>query len=384
MNKNTVLVAMSGGVDSSVTAALLKEQGFRVIGITMQLLPLSVDTETREGRCCGVNNIRDAQQIAAELRIPHYVLNLRDQFRRFVIDNFTREYMNGRTPNPCIRCNQYMKFGILLEKADQLGADYIATGHYARIEKEQDGTFRLKRSIDLRKDQSYFLYIMTQQQLKRTLMPLGTYRKDEVRRIAKEMGLHVHKKPESQEICFIEGKDYREFLQARYHELFIPGPILNTEGKIIGEHSGILGYTIGQRRGLGVPSKTPLYVIKIDREKNTLIVGEKKLAYHNELIAEDVNWILHPEEIMRGSSAPFSVTAKVRSIHEPAEAMLFPERGRRVRVIFIHPQWAITPGQAAVFYHGDLLLGGGVIVSGRRIEQIYSTYATIKNGNVIQ
>lgn len=364
--KKTVAVAMSGGVDSSLTAALLKEQGFRVIGISMELFPETLIIKNEPATCSGLKNIRDAQQVAAELGIPHYILDLKKQFQTSIIDYFSKEYISGRTPNPCIGCNKYLKFGILFEKAKQFGAEYIATGHYARIEKEQNGFFRLKRAIDPQKDQSYFLYTMTQEQLQRTLMPLGNYKKDDVRRIAKEMGLNAHQKPESQEICFVEKRDYRDFLKSRHPEFFIPGPILDRNGKTLGEHQGIPGYTIGQRRGLGLSSSSPLYVIQINREKNAIIVGERNYVYHNELIAEDVNWIVPVNEV---STRPISITVKIRSLHEPAEALLFKESGGKVRVLFRHPQWAITPGQAAVFYGGDAVLGGGTIVSGRRASE---------------
>lgn len=371
--KKTVLVAMSGGVDSSLAAALLKEEGFNVIGVTMELFTGSGEIKNEPDTCSRLKNIIDAQQIASELGITHYVLDLKKEFQKSIIDYFISEYTSGRTPNPCIRCNKFIKFGILIDKANQLGAEYIATGHYARIEKEQNGPFRLKRAIDSGKDQSYFLYTMTQEQLQRTLMPLGTFKKEDVRRMAKEMGLHVHQKQESQEICFIERSDYRDFLKSRHPEYFIPGPILDKNGKIIGEHQGIPGYTIGQRRGLGLSSSTPLYVIEINREKNAIIAGERKYAYHNELIAEEINWIVPADQ---SSGRPRSLTVKIRSIHEPAEALLFIEHGGKVRVLFRHPQWAITPGQAAVFYDGDTVIGGGIILSGRRVSMDFEKIET--------
>lgn len=348
---------MSGGVDSSVSAALLKEEGFEVIGITLQLLPKITNPADNTESCCGTKSIRDAQEIAAELNIPHYVLNMRIQFRDMVIDNFVEEYAGGRTPNPCIRCNQFIKFGILLNKAEELGADFIATGHYARIEQEsQNNEYMLKKGVDTKKDQSYFLYVMTQRQLAQVLMPLGSYRKEDVREIARKHDLHVHRKPESQEICFIESKDYRRFFEQHKPDILVPGPIRDSHERVLGTHSGIVNYTIGQRRGLGISSHQPLYVTRIDRDQNTLYVGQRDEVYHRELLTENVNWIAGNPPV-----GPVRIRAKIRSIHVPAEGTLSPEGQGKVRVRFDRPQWAITPGQAAVFYMEDRVLGGGTI-----------------------
>jgi tRNA-specific 2-thiouridylase len=358
--KKTVLVAMSGGVDSSVAAALLKEKGYNVIGITMQLLPKLGTNEHMES-CCGVRNIRDAQSIASDLQIPHYVLNLRTQFRDLVIDNFTSEYESGRTPNPCIRCNQFIKFGVLLNRADELDADYVATGHYARITYDEDRNgYVLKKGIDERKDQSYFLYIMTQSMLARTLMPLGNYRKSEVRKIARGRNLHLSEKAESQEICFVDGKNYRHFFEMHCPELLKPGPIVFEDEKVVGTHPGIMCYTIGQRRGLGISSNAPLYVTGIDRKHNTVQVGYREKVYHSQLEAGDVNWIENHFTPLHG----IDIQAKIRSIHTPADAQLSTQVGKKVHVSFQKPQWAITPGQAVALYQGERVIGGGTIMKG--------------------
>jgi tRNA-specific 2-thiouridylase len=359
--EKTVLVAMSGGVDSSVAAALLKEEGYNVIGITMQLLPKLENPDERMESCCGVRNIRDAQCIAADLQIPHYVLNLRTQFRYLVIDNFTSEYESGRTPNPCIRCNQFIKFGVLLNKADELDADYIATGHYARIIYEDDrNTYVLKKGIDDRKDQSYFLYVMTQSMLARTLMPLGNYRKNDVRKIARDRNLHISEKAESQEICFIDGKNYRNFFELHCPELLKPGPIVMEDERVVGTHSGIMCYTIGQRRGLGISSHVPLYVTGIDPKNNTVKVGYREKVYHSQLEANDLNWIEKHFTPANG----IAIQAKIRSIHTPADAQLTTLNDKKVQVSFHKPQWAITPGQAVALYQGERVIGGGTIKKG--------------------
>lgn len=354
---NTVVVAMSGGVDSSVTAAILKEHGYNVIGITLQLLPPELSA-SGERKCCGIENIEDAKYVAALLKIPHYVFNMRKPFKEYVIDNFIQEYMSGRTPNPCIRCNRFIKFYVLANKAKQIGADYIATGHYARIEyNEKKKLYELKKGLDASKDQSYFLYELSQEQMGSTLMPLGTWYKTDVREKARELGLPVHSKSDSQEICFVSGKDYREVF-ARFSEGALnPGPILDKEGNIIGTHNGIANYTIGQRRGLNISSDKPLYVIRIDPEKNAIVVGPRKCGYHRIL------FVKHPIWPSGKPVLPTKAWVKIRSIHIPSEATLREETGGIIAE-FKEPQWAITPGQSAVFYDNDLVLGGGVIEYG--------------------
>ena len=360
MRAKRVVVAMSGGVDSSVTAALLKEEGYEVIGVTMQVWPSnrSADEVERFGGCCGLEAVKDARGVASRLDIPHYVLNFRDVFRRRVIADFCEEYKQGRTPNPCIRCNQHIKFDVLLNRAKQLDAAFVATGHYARIEHNRvSGRYLLKKGVDPSKDQSYVLYVMTQDQLKHTLMPLGEYTKEKTRETAQELGLPVATKPESQEICFIPDDNYGKFLQEYVPEAARPGPILDKRGNILGRHRGILFYTIGQRKGLGISAKEPLYVVAIHREKNAIIVGSEGDVYADELVVSGANWVA-----IEQLAEPMEVKAKIRYRHREAEATITPMEKGNVYVKFREPQRAITPGQAVVFYKGDVLVGGGTIL----------------------
>jgi len=354
-----VVVAMSGGVDSSVAAALLKEEGYEVIGITMQIWPsnkLAKEAE-RFGGCCGLGAVVDAERVAYRLGIPHYVVNFRDIFTEKVIVNFCHEYSLGRTPNPCIRCNQFVKFGALLKKAKEVGADFIATGHYARIERgNADGKYLLKKGIDYRKDQSYFLYVMTQEQLRHSLFPLGNLTKEKVRQIAGQLELPIANKPESQEICFIPDNDYPKFIKGYIADGVKSGPILDQQGNVLGKHRGIIFYTIGQRKGLGISAKGALYVVAINREENAIIVGSKEEVCGTELIASGLNWIA-----MEKLKRPMRVKAKIRYLHQEAEAMVIPSGESEVQVKFREPQMAITPGQAVVFYDGDRVVGGGSI-----------------------
>jgi len=348
-----VAVAMSGGIDSSVCAALLKERGYEIIGVTMWTWP-----KGKSGKEVSrfYNTVDEARKVAEKLGITHYVVDLEDLFVRYVIANFCDEYRKGRTPNPCIRCNEYVKFGVLLRKARELGANYLATGHYARIEyNKETGRYLLKRGVDLEKDQSYFLYRLRQDQLKSILMPLGDYTKDEVRSMATELNLSLNK-PESQEICFILEDSYADFLKEYIPEAARPGPIMDRGGKILGEHKGILFYTIGQRRGLGISAKVPLYVIAIDRERNAVIVGTEDELYRDELKASEVNYIA--TEYL---NKPARLKVKIRSRHQEAEATVYPTSKDKVHIKFLQPQRAITPGQAAVFYDGDVVIGGGTI-----------------------
>lgn len=355
MRKKRVLVAMSGGVDSSVSAYLLSKEGYEVIGVSMKF-PLSFSESNKYTSCCGFKGIEDAKKVAEEIGIPFYILNYEEKFERKVIEYFIREYKMGRTPNPCIVCNKKIKFGELLKLAKHLGIDYVATGHYVKKEKEGK-KYLLKKGIDPEKDQSYFLFSLNQYQLKNSLFPVGNYRKEEVRKIAKEIGLNIHSKPQSQEICFIQDKNYRDFLIGRNSSLIKPGPIINKEGKVLGEHKGIVFYTIGQRTGLGISHTTPLYVIKIDKNNNTIIVGEEKEIYKRELVADNVNLILYDK-----LEKERKVTAKIRYKQEESEAVIIPLDDKKIKVIFSKPQRAITPGQAIVFYEGETVLGGGIIL----------------------
>ncbi len=361
--KKRVVVAMSGGVDSSTAAWLLKEKGYEVIGATM-CIGIPDRNGTGLNRCCGFSDIEDARQVALQLGIPFHVFQLREEFGKEIIDYFCREYGAGRTPNPCILCNEKLKFGSFLKRAMDLGADYVATGHYAQIElDEESGQYLLKRGIDRRKDQSYVLFSLKQDQLRHSIFPLGGYHKDEVRRIAFERGLRVHDKPESQEICFIPETSYHYFLFERLRDSTVPGPIMDRKGKVLGMHKGIAFYTIGQRRGLRLAKGKPLYVIRIDREKNAIVVGEEQEVYRDTFMVDSVNWIRPSKE-----TSSISCRVKIRYNHPGAEATLFPKGLDAVEVIFKNPQKAITPGQAAVFYDGDTVIGGGWIKEVRSSE----------------
>lgn len=354
--KNRVVVAMSGGVDSSTTAWLLRERGYEVIGATMCIGTMD-RTQGAPARCCSLADIEDARRVALQLGIPFYVFHLREEFERDVIQYFCDEYAKGRTPNPCILCNAKIKFGSFLKKALELDADFIATGHYARLDfDERIGRSFLRRGVDRKKDQSYVLFSLGQEQLHRTLFPLGEYRKEEVRRRALELGLQVHDKPESQEVCFIHDRSYHPFLQERLKESIEPGPIINRKGCVLGRHKGIPFYTIGQRRGLRLAKGKPLYVIGIDRERNTVIVGEGEEVYRDTLIVDSINWIV-PQKM----APSFSTQVKIRYNHPGSEAIVSPKGNEELKVKFNSPQKAITPGQAAVLYDGEMVLGGGWI-----------------------
>lgn len=349
-----VIVAMSGGVDSSVAALLLKEQGHDVTGITMQIWQ---SEEPITGACCSLDAVADARQVAWKLGIPHYVFNFRDEFKSKVIDYFCDEYLKGRTPNPCIACNRYLKFDTLLNKAIAMEADYIATGHYARIMKDEaSGLYMLFNGIDNSKDQSYALYALTQYQLAHTLFPLGTYNKEMVRKIAEEAGLPVSDKPESQDLCFVASGQYGEFVD-NYGTKTNTGMFrLTSSDTILGPHKGIHHYTIGQRKGLGLALGHPAYVTAIDPETDTVWIGENQELFHDSLIAENVHYISgNPFE------KPREVSAKIRYSAKRVPAVATPLEGDRMQVDFASPQRAITPGQAVVLYDGDQVLGGGTI-----------------------
>jgi tRNA-specific 2-thiouridylase len=370
MRKKVVVVAMSGGVDSAVSASILINQGYEVIGISMRLAHFDKDKgstsyycSSLERNCCGIKSVDDARGVAHKLGIPFYVVDCEEEFREEVIAYFCDEYMSGRTPNPCVLCNERIKFGVLLKKAVyELGADYVATGHYASVEFDNvSKRYLLKKGKDAEHDQSYFLFSLSQEQLSRISFPLKDYTKDSVRKIAKELGLRVYNKPSSQEICFIPFNNYCEFLKRylpRNSKLFQPGPIVNTSGKVVGEHKGIAFYTIGQRKGIGAHGK-PFYVVSIIPEKNMIVIGEEEELYRDELIADKVNWI--DRERLDG---PLKVKAKIRYKHPESDAVVSPIDidGGKVKVKFSTPQRAITPGQAVVFYVGDVVSGGGWIL----------------------
>ena len=355
-----VLVAMSGGVDSSVTAALLKEQGYEVIGVTFHLWGENKDLRNLRS-CCGLASVEDACRVAHKIEIPHLVVNMVDFFTQTVVANFINEYARGRTPNPCIRCNEFVKFGVFLKVAEKLEADFVATGHYARILKGDDGLYHLLKAVDREKDQSYVLYVLNQSIMAKILLPLGNYTKPQVREIAKRLGLPVHDKPESQEICFVDTGDYRDFLKKMKPDLIKPGPIVTEDGKVIGTHMGVAFYTIGQRHGLGIsnPSGEPLYVVKVDAETNTIVVGRRDSVLTKEAVVEAVNWV-------GGEPPKESIRSRVKHRYRSPEGLAWvePIDKNKVKVIWDEPQWAVTPGQSAVFYDaevGEEVLGGGII-----------------------
>lgn len=362
MRGRRVAVAMSGGVDSSVAAALLLEQGCEVVGFTMQIWPREAEESAPPGLrgCCGLEAIDSAKRVASALGIRHYVLNLREPFEQLVMDPFCDEYAAGRTPNPCIRCNTFVKFGPLLKRAAEVEAEKLATGHYARTAyDEQSDRWQLLSGTDEAKDQSYSLYGLNQEQLSRAVFPLGEMSKEEVRRKAGSLGLPSADRPESQEVCFLVGESYRKYLARRRPELVRPGPIVDRKGRQVGRHRGTAFYTVGQREGLGVSRRTPLYVIGIDMGANRLVVGEAEEAAARGLLMGDVNYVSIADLPTEGRQ----LRAKIRSAGRAADCVARPDEDG-VRVEFAEPQWAVSPGQAAVCYDGDAVALGGIIEAG--------------------
>ena len=374
--KERVVIAMSGGVDSSVAAAILKDEGYDVVGISMQIWDYSAESVERFGTCCSLDDINDARRVAEKLGIPFYILNLEEEFEREVIEYFVSEYTKGRTPNPCVPCNQRLKFDALLNYAVKIGASKVATGHYAKVVEEK-GRYFIKRGVDRSKDQSYFLFNLSQEQLKRAIFPLGDYTKSDIRKMAKTFGLNVAEKEESQEICFVPDNNYEDFIRKRVDECSIEeGEVVTRDGEVIGRHRGLPFYTIGQRKGLGISYERPLYVSEIDLENNRLIVGESDSVVKREFMVENVNWSINPPSPpfnKGGQVGVIRALVQIRYRHNASDAeitLLSPlPTGERievrgsntVRVIFDEPQRAITPGQAAVFYLEDTVIGGGWI-----------------------
>ncbi len=363
-----VIVGMSGGVDSSVTAYLLKKQGYDVEGVSFRLY----EPESPEAcdSCCSRRSVEEASKTAQHLDIPHSIIDAREDFSKNVIKPFVGAYMNGSTPNPCILCNRYIKFPLLIKEADNKGAGFIATGHYAGVNKLQDsdnGMFCLKKGVDPKKDQSYFLYVLNQDILGRLTLPLGTFTKDEVRKTAADLKLPAAEKAESREICFIEDGNYLNFIEKQSSLSDVPGPIVGMDGKVIGTHKGIFAYTIGQRKGMGISSPYPLYVVRIDMERNTIYAGPREAVKKREFLVDNINWLLSPP------SDTFKATVKVRSTMKDQPATIYchpvsssfilhPSSFDSVRVVFDEPLWAPAPGQSAVLYNGDIVIGGGIIL----------------------
>lgn len=351
--KQRVVVAMSGGVDSAVAAGLLARQDYDVVGITMRLWTLDDDRAPRhKKRCCSVEDTDDARHAADAIGIPHYVMNMEREFQERVIDYFVAEYGRGRTPNPCLACNEHVKFRALLERAMALDADFLATGHYARIHRAGD-RYHLRRAVDPQKDQSYVLYTLGQAELARTLFPVGDYAKPEIRGLAREMRLELAEKPDSADICFVPDGDYKAFVRERLPQA--AGVVRDVTGTVVGTHGGIAGFTVGQRRGLGVATGERRFVTAIDPALNVVTIGPEDQLYSRTCVVDHVNWITP------APSTSIGVDVKVRYRSQPASASVTPLPGNRAHIVFERPQRAITPGQAAAFYDGDDVLGGGVI-----------------------
>ena len=350
----SVVVAMSGGVDSSVAAALLKEQGYDVMGMMMRLW--SEPGKEDSNRCCTPDSMGQARRVAAKLDIPFYVVDAKDVFRNTVVQYFLDGYARGETPNPCLICNRQIRWTFLLDHALALGADFMATGHYVRIQRAES-SHQLLRAVDRNKDQSYVLHVLTQDKLKHALFPIGDYTKPEIRAIAEKYGLPTASRKDSQDLCFLAGEDYRNFLQRNAGDMLVPGQIVRRDGMPIGEHNGLANYTIGQRKGLGVASPMPLYVLGKNASTNTLVVGTQEELGSGELTARNVNWVSGD-----APTAGFRAEVKIRYTAKEASAWVTPLNDGHARVQFDSPQRDITAGQAAVFFQGDVMVGGGIIL----------------------
>lgn len=357
MEKKKVVVGMSGGVDSSVAAYLLKKQGYEVIGVTMQIWQdEDLCTKEENGGCCGLSAVEDARRVAVELDIPYYVMNFKQEFEKNVIQYFISEYLKGRTPNPCIACNRYVKWEALLKRSLSIGADYIATGHYAQIERLPNGRYALKKSATAAKDQTYALYNLTQEQLSHTLMPVGAFTKEEIRKTAENIGLLVAGKPDSQEICFIPDHDYARFIKENSGQKIERGNFVNTAGEVLGIHKGITHYTVGQRKGLNLSLGKPVFVLEIRPETNEVVIGGADEVFSDRLLADQLNFMS-----IETLEDEMQVTAKIRYNHKGAPCTIRRTGPDTVECLFEEPQRAITPGQAVVFYDGAYVAGGGTI-----------------------
>ena len=356
--KGKVVVGMSGGVDSSVAAYLLKEQGYEVIGVTMQTWQEEDGAAAGEnGVCCGLSAVEDARRVAQFLDIPYYVMNFRKEFKEKVTDYFVEEYLHGRTPNPCIACNRYVKWESLLQRSLAIGADYIATGHYAKVERLANGRYAVCNSVTAEKDQTYALYNLTQYQLAHTLMPVGEYSKEEIRRMAEQIGLPVAQKPDSQDICFVPDGDYASFIERNAGKELQKGNFVTSDGRVLGQHKGIIHYTVGQRKGLGLALGYPAFVLEIRPETREVVIGTHEESLADSLRVSDVNF-MSVEDL----TEPRRVFVKIRYNHKGVWGTIEKTGEDEVTCTFEEPQRAVTPGQAAVFYDGEYILGGGTIL----------------------